>query len=152
MKRAIIVGMLMVVLALSGCAWTRQTIVDLSRSDVKNMEAVKEASRNLITTWPMYSGLIQGYFQNDIEKLPGEFVKALHQLDTIACSVNPAWYPEGLKENPFSCPDEGQPLTDWELGYSLALRIYMLKETVREILRSYAPDLLEFLPVLVGFS
>lgn len=142
---AILIALLLV-FSLVGCAGIRKNIVKLSESDIKNIEAIKEASRNLLETWPTYSGIIQGYFHHDWDELPGRFIRAVVELDQIACLYLPEKFPEGLCEVE---PEEGEP-TDFELGYAISMRIIMLKETIRQIIKAVAPDLLGYLPALVG--
>ena len=152
-KRLILVMLLAACLALlfNGCATMRENIVDLSKSDIKNIDAVKEAARNLLVTWPTYSGIIQGYFEDDLGQLPGSFSKNIYQLDVIACAYGPQRYPEYVKER-LSCNGEGYEPTDWELGYSLALRILMLRDSIKSVIDQFAPELLEYLPALIGLS
>ena len=128
---------------LLGCQGLRKTLIDLSESDVKNIEAVNEAALNILETWPTYSGMIQGALKNQWEQLPLSVIEAINELDAIACNFKPDKYPEGV------CDSQGVTPPDFVLGYSVGLRILMLSEIVSKALEQFAPDLLKYVPALL---
>jgi hypothetical protein len=149
MKRVLIALILCAMVGLSGCAGIRQNIVKLSVSDKKNIEAVKEAARNIMETWPTYSGLINGYFKDDFEKMPVSFQDAVLKLDMMACRYYPEKYPVSVSKS-LGCENtKHSGPSDFELGYSLSLRILMLRDAVKEMIDTFAPDLLIHLPKLL---
>lgn len=128
MRKWFIVFGLCLMLALSSCGTVRESIIDLSESDIKNVNALKEATVNLMETWPFYSGLIRGALGPRIADLPVSTLVAMDELDIIA------------KEQEWDA---------YTLGYSLGLRIQMLSDLVKKALEMYAPDVLELVPLLL---
>ena len=114
---------------LTACGATRETIINLSESDIKNVEALKVVSRNLLKSWRFYSGLIRKSLGVSIVRLPSEAITAMEDLDELALTV-----------------DE---LSDYELGSALGSRIMLLGAVVREAIRLYAPSVLDLLPRLM---
>ena len=110
---------------LMGCAGARQNIINLAESDVQNIETIKDAARNLLKTWPTYSGIIRGALMDKLADLPQKAVAAMGELDRLA--------------------QKGE-WTDHELGRSIGLRLNMLAETVKVALKTFAPDVLSILP------
>ena len=126
-KKIIILAALVGLLA--GCGATRETIISLSEGDIKNVKALKNASRNLLKSWRFYSGLIRKSLGVSIVRLPSEAITAMEDLDELALT-------------------EGK-LSDYELGSALGSRVMLLGATVREAIRLYAPSVLDMLPRLM---
>jgi len=114
-------------IGLTGCTAARKDLIKLSESDIKNSEALTEAARNLLKTWPLYSGIIKGAMYGQEVEFPTGAVSAMQLLDLLA---------------------EEEELSTQQLGYSLGLRIYLLGSTVRIAIERYKPDLLVYLPLL----
>ena len=114
---------------LGGCGATRQTIINLSESDIKNVKALKTASRNLLKSWRFYSGLIRKSLGVSIVRLPSEAITAMEDLDKLALTVG--------------------KLSDYQLGQALGSRVMLLGSIVREAIKLYAPSLLDMLPRLL---
>jgi len=129
---------------LIGCAWGRKTLVDLSESDKKNIEAVKTAAKNALETWPVYSGFLRG--AGCFEKVPIEAARAWVALDVLSCQYKPGSYPSGVKTE-LKCSGEGAEPTPFELGYSLGLRILMLRKIVIKAIEEAAPEILSKIPL-----
>ena len=123
MKKFII---LIMVLFLMGCASIRADLVKLSQEDIQNAEATRVLSKNLLLTWSLNSGFIRGTLGDRLNQLPAEAVKAMDELDVLSGKIE--W-------------------SDFELGYSLGLRVRLLGEIVANALKLYAPEILKFLPL-----
>ena len=128
MKRTLKFFLIVAVFSLMGCAGARQNIINLAESDVQNIETIKDAARNLLKTWPTYSGIIRGALMDKMADLPQKAVAAMGELDRLA--------------------QKGE-WTDQELGRSIGLRLNMLAETVRVALKTFAPDVLSILPAFL---
>ena len=111
---------------LFSCASIRTGLVGLSQEDLKNAEATRVISKNLLLTWGLNSGFLRGALGDRLNQLPAEAVKAMDELDALAKKIE--W-------------------SDFELGYSLGLRVRLLGEIVTNALRLYAPEILKFLPL-----
>jgi len=107
-----------------GCA----TIQVISEQDLKNAETSKIIAKNLLSTWKLNSGFIRGALGNKISELPNQAVEAMNELDKLA---------------------EKTDLTDYDLGYSLGLRVRALSSIVQEVFKIYAPEVLKYLPSLL---
>jgi len=117
---------LFLVVSLVGCASIRADLIKLSQEDFQNAEATRVISKNLLLTWGLNSGFLRGALGDRLNQLPAEAVKAMDELDTLAKKIE--W-------------------NDFELGYSLGLRVRLLGEVVTNALKLYAPEILKFLPL-----
>lgn len=129
MKKAMLCVMLVCLLWLLGCATVRQGAIDISKEEMKNAETAREVAANYLTIWPIQSGFIKGALGPRLDELPAQAVDAMNELDQLATGD----------------PNE---VTDYDLGLSLGLRIRLLTSVVVEALEFYAPDILEFVPLL----
>jgi len=110
-----------------GCAGTRGDIVKITEEDKLNAETSRTAGRNLLSTWSVNSGFVRGSLGLErISALPVGVVKAMDELDVLAAKTT--W-------------------TDFELGYSLGLRVRLLSEIVAQALKLYAPEVLKYIPM-----
>lgn len=109
-----------------GCAGMRGDIVKITEEDKLNAETFRTAAKNLVSTWAINSGFIKGSLGDRINQLPVGVVNAMDELDVLAAKTN--W-------------------TDFELGYSLGLRIRLLSEIVAQALKLYAPEVLKYIPM-----
>lgn len=123
----IIVVVLLVTLA--GCQLVRQSAIDISKEEVKNLETCREIAVNYLSIWPMQSGFIRGALGSRIDELPTQAVDAMDELDLLAA--------------------EAQDQSDYELGLSLGLRVRLLSSIVMQVLKQYAPDVIELLPIVL---
>jgi hypothetical protein len=105
----------------------RQTAIDWSIEEVKNAETACEVAKNQLRAWPPLSGAIRGSL--DIDQLPKESVDAMDRLDVLAQDPN--------------------SLTDFELGEALGLRIKLINAVIKEIIKEYAPEILELIPAFL---
>jgi hypothetical protein len=112
---------------LAGCAGMRGDIVKIMEEDKLNAETSRTAGRNLLSTWSVNSGFVRGSLGPDrMNALPMGVVKAMDELDALAAKTT--W-------------------TDFELGYSLGLRVRLLSEIVAQALKLYAPEVLKYIPM-----
>lgn len=123
MKKIVI---LILAMFLISCASIRADLVKLSQEDIQNAEATRVISKNLLLTWGLNSGFLRGALGDRLNQLPAEAVKAMDELDVLSGKIE--W-------------------SDFELGYSLGLRVRLLGEIVTNALRLYAPEILKFLPL-----
>ena len=127
MKRILLTLILVMVLGL-GCVGMRGDIVKITEEDKLNAETSRIAAKNLLSTWAVNSGFIRGSLGPDrMNALPMGVVKAMDELDVLAAKT--IW-------------------TDFELGYSLGLRVRLLSEIVAQALKLYAPEVLRYLPLV----
>jgi hypothetical protein len=129
MKKFLTFSCLSILLLLTACGGVRQSLIDMSESDMKNAEATRVIARNLLSTWKLNSGFIRGSLGEGIKELPVKAVDAIDELDALADKVDP---------------------DDFDLGYSLGLRIRMLSQVVMTALQQYAPDVLKYIPAAFG--
>jgi hypothetical protein len=114
-------------LAFIGCAGMRGDIVKITEEDKLNAEISRTAGRNLLSTWSVNSGFVRGSLGLErMSALPVGVVKAMDELDVLAAKTT--W-------------------TDFELGYSLGLRVRLLSEIVAQALKLYAPEVLKYIPM-----
>ena len=137
MKTRIIV-LLLGLFLLASCSLYRESLVEMSREDVKNAEAVREAAINFLSTWNLNSGFIRGALGPRLDEFPAQFIVAMDELDDLA-----DYNGEFMLINP--------KLTDYNLGYSLGLRVRTLEVLVQNALKIYAPDILKYLPFPLKF-
>jgi hypothetical protein len=130
MRGVMMVAVMMSLFLVVGCGWFRKNLVELSESDLKNAEATRVVAKNLLSTWKLNSGFIRGVLGERLNELPAEIVEALDELDKLA--------------------DRQDELSDYDLGYSVGLRVRMFGAVVVKALKTYAPEVLKYLPALVG--
>lgn len=118
-------------LSLVGCAFLREKAVWLSEEDLANAETVRGIAKNNLETWPLKSGILHGAVGSRLDEWPVEAVEAIKELDQLAEK-----YLEG-------------ELTDWELGYTVGLKVRLLGVVVMEAVKRFAPDILEVYPSLI---
>jgi len=109
-----------------GCTAMQKSIINLSKTDLKNAETSRVLAKNLISTWEINSGFIRGALGDRLNKLPAEIVKAMDELDKI--SEQTEW-------------------NDFQLGYSLGVRARLLGDLILNALKIYAPDVLQYIPL-----
>lgn len=131
MKRLIILTLSLFLL--TGCSLFREGLLEMSREDVKNAVAVREAATNFLSTWELNSGFIRGSLGPRIVQFPAQFIIAIDELDSIADKANKG------------------PISDQELGYSLGLRIRTLEALIQDTLKTFAPDVLSYIPFPLKF-
>lgn len=108
----------------------RETAIGISEEEVLNVKAAREVALNYLKIWPIQSGFIKGALGSRIDELPAQAVMAMEELDQLA-SEDPNTH------------------TDYDLGLSLGLRVRLLGSIVQEALKTYAPDVLDMLPILL---
>ena len=113
-----------IVLLCAGCSPIGQVAIDISVENVKNAEAMREASVNCLSVWQIQSGFIKGALGNRINELPKEAFEAIEELDRLA-----------------ELPEQ----TDYQLGLFLGTKVRLLSSVVRVAFEKYAPDLIEYL-------
>ncbi len=132
MKRLIIVALMAIALIVSGCAGMQKMTLDISKQDLKNAETSRQVSKNFLSTWPLNSGYIRGALGPNIIQLPLSTVSALNDLDKLATK-----YAEG-------------EITDMDLGGALGIYTRLLSSVVQAALKTYAPDVLKYIPMAFG--
>jgi hypothetical protein len=126
MKRLMMILLIVSFMAMfSACASLPQKMVQLTQEDVENIEALRIAAKNMLITWPMYSGIIKGALGSRMSEMPARTLAAMEELDELAKKTE---------------------LTDEDLGYSLGVRIPMLTDMIRRTLEIFAPNVLKSLP------
>ena len=130
---------LIVVFALSGCSMVqvRQRAVSWSESHLKNIEAAREISENLVTGWPFISGKIRAHYGMTYEVDVSVKAQAdIYQLDQIAMC---GWKPPA----PCASGDElnAEAFDLYMSGYALMLNINVTREIAQELIK----DVLDFL-------
>ncbi len=127
--KCLVIGLMCLVLL--GCATTGNQI-DLGKWDKQNAAVTRQYAKDLLETWRLNSGFLRGAIGDEtIKRLPCDCVSAWLQLDILA-----------------SAPIE--QLTDYQLGYSLGLRVKMLTQLVLEGIRQYAPQAMKYVPGILG--
>jgi len=119
-----ITALFLCILFLSSCAWMRKEIVEISKSDVKNAQALRTASKNFLSTWRINSGFIRGVLKDRLDQFPKGTIEAMDELDELCKKTE--W-------------------DDFELGYSVGLRVHILGDLIKNTLKIYAPNVLKFL-------
>lgn len=126
MKARLIVCMMCLLVAGSGCAVLRQGALDISKEEMKNAATARIVAKNYLSITAIQVGMLRGALGERINELPKTAVDAVDELSELA-TLDP------------------NSLTDEQLGMSLGLRIRLLCSVVREALEIYAPDLLIYL-------
>lgn len=109
---------------LTGCGSMRKAGVKVSEEELKNVKAGRKIAANYLQVWPMQSGFIKASLGPRINMLPMQAIDAMRELDELAAKSEH---------------------TDEEMGYSLGLRARMLSETVMEVIKIFAPDVISFI-------
>jgi len=132
----VMVIILIMVFALSGCTMKafRIKTVELSESDMENAETTRTVAKNLLTSWPTWSGLVSCGLGTSLKKLPIEALEAWIKLDEMAAQYK----------------DDPESLTDAQLGCSLGLRIFIFSRIVQEAIEQIAPEILSAIGTLGG--
>ena len=117
---------------LSGCSLYRESLLEMSREDVKNAVAVREAADNFFLTWELNSAFIRKVLGTRIDEFPQQFSTAMDELDTM-----------------IGIPIENR--TDTDRGGFLGLRVRTLESLVQEALKTFAPDVLDLIPFPLKF-
>ncbi len=120
MKKIII--LLLICFLFSGC-YTTKAFVNVEQQQATAIEEAKVATTLMLQNWKFRSGLIRGALQGRLDVLPQRTVAALDELDRLAAE---------------------EKLDDRTLGYALGLRISMLQDIVKEMLKQYAPNILQY--------
>ena len=117
---------------LTSCGAIRKDLIKLSESDLKNAETTRIVAQNMLKTWQINSGFIKGVMGLKMMELPAAILNAFEELDALAIKA------------------EKGKLNDFELGYSLGIRIRMLSAVVQQAINQYAPEILQYLPSLLA--
>jgi len=116
---------------LSGCATLRGWVEQGSQEYVYNYETGVKVSQNILRAWPFYSALVKAYLGADYNKLPGEVLDAIKAIDDIVVDYN-----------------EDDPIVrDGYLGEMLGAWLRIQTEVTLSIIKKFAPDLLEIIPL-----
>ena len=116
---------LIIIIALTFMGCAGQGMIDLTEKEVASVEAMKTSGRNLLKTWPFYSGLIKGAMGDRLSSLPQQAINAMKRLDTLSAK---------------------DKLSDEDLGESLGVRVHLLAKSVQMALETFAPDVWAILP------
>lgn len=122
--KALIILMLLLI---AGCSPMRQGAIDTSTENIQNAETMREMARNCRSAWLVQSGFFDALIGNRKKELPAEVIEAKDKLDQLA---------------------EKTELSDYELGLFLGLTIRLKSSVVQVILEKYAPNVIEFLPLV----
>jgi hypothetical protein len=122
MKKALLVGVLVLSLGLTACA---ASIQKATANYSEGSAAVKEFARITAQDWLFGSGIIQGALQEPM--LPAWVFSELQKVDQ--------WFLEG------------KTLTDWEMGYIVGLRLRLAAPVVKAAIEQYAPGILNYAEV-----
>lgn len=123
---------LVCILYLCGCPAIRQTAIDVSEEEFLNMIAARTIALNYLEIWPMQSGFLRGALGHRMDEMPTHAIEAMDELDRLA----------------ELCNQEDSTCMDHELGLSLGLRIRLLGTAVQSAIRTYAPDVIQYVPLI----
>ena len=135
MKRKIFIILIGIIFlaGLTSCGAIRKDLINLSESDIKNAETTRIVAQNMLKTWQINSGFILGVLGDRINELPASVFNAFKDLNDLSLR-----YQNGT-------------LSDFELGYSVGIRIRILSAIVQQAIKQYAPEILQYLPSLLAF-
>ena len=151
MKTRAIVLTLLIGVMLSGCSLFRESLVEISKEDVRNAEAVREAAINFAITWEPNSGYIHGSLGSRITEFPLQFIMAMNELDTLFIGdrdEDGKFVASMTKEEK---REKIESMSEYELFYGLGLRVRTLEALVQDALKQFAPDVLNYLPFPLKF-
>lgn len=132
MKKFRIIGIsVLVVMILASCASIRGDIVAISKEDLKNAETSRTVAKNFLKVWALNRGFIDGVFYKQEGQIPGDTLATMDQLNMRA------------KERGYWDQE------DYDLGYSLGLKEKALNSVIRELIKMYAPSIMDYLPALL---
>lgn len=118
---------LCLLISLAGCSTLRQGAIDVSNENNENVKTARVVAEQCLDNWPFVSGFIKGVLGGRINELPNETVQALKRLDEIAAQTE---------------------TTDYELGEFLGLKAQVIGSVVQIIIEKYAPNAIDFLPLI----
>ena len=116
-------------MTLPACSTMHSGIGKLGEMDLANAEATRKLAQDLLKTWKLNSGFIHGALGDKIHEFPWSAITGMDELDKLA---------------------EKTDLNDYDLGYSLGVRVRMLNQVIMEAIKIYAPDILTYLPSLLA--
>lgn len=128
MKKGVLVFLMLAMVMFSGCSQIYELTQKTTTIDLQNAEASRNMAKAFLLTWKLNSGFIRGALGPNMGSLPAQTVAAMDELDKLA---------------------EKQDLNDYDLGYSLGLRVRMLGQIVNEAFKIYAPEILKYVPALL---
>jgi len=132
MKKVLYLFLIIIlIIPLASCSYFRKSILDVSNEDLKNAETARTVAKNFLSTWSLNSGVIRGALGTSINQLPAESVDAMNSLDELATNTN---------------------LTDSDLGMAMGLVVRIYSRVVLEVIKQYAPNVLQYLPAILGVS
>ncbi len=114
---------------LGGCSSMQSGMAKAGQIDLKNATATRQLAKDLLSTWKLNSGFIRGALGPKISELPNQAVEAMKELDALA---------------------EKTDANDYDLGYSLGVRVRMLGSVVMEAFKLYSPEVLKFVPSVLA--
>lgn len=118
----------LILILFTGCAGLRNNLIKITEEDQKNAETSKIIAKNLLSTWLINSGFIRGGLGPDrMAGLPLGVIKSMDELDELAKKTD--W-------------------TDFELGYSLGIRVRFLSDLVIQAIKQYAPEVFKYIPMV----
>lgn len=118
-----------VAMSLPSCSTMQSGMGKLGEMDLANADASRKLAQDLLKSWKLNSGFIRGALGDKIHEFPWSAITGMEELDALA---------------------EKTDLTDYDLGYSLGVRVRMLNQVVMEAIKIYAPDILTYLPSLLA--
>lgn len=124
--------LLLCAIVLLGCTPIRQTALKVSEEELQNAVVTRTIAMNYLEVWPIQSGLIRGALGPRMDEMPAQAVDAMEELDLLADA----------------CNQEESGCTDKDLGLSLGLRIRLLGSVVQETIATFAPDVLQYVPLV----
>ena len=125
------IGITLLLLSLTACAGQFQGIGSIGQLDLQNAIETRKLARDLLSTWRLNSGFIRGTLGPKLQELPASIVMAMDELDKLALKDPSQW-------------------DDFDLGYSLGVRVRMLSAIIQNALKLYAPEVLQFVPGVLG--
>lgn len=119
-------------LLLTGCAAANNPILSYQKFEIQNVKQLRTAGQNFLKVWPMYSGLLKGFYGTSLpDELPGRTMQAIVMLDEIARQSQ-----------------EGK-MTDAELGFALGLWGHTSFELIRKFIGQIPVDILRLIPEII---
>ena len=102
------------------CSLINKSYLKLSEEYTQSTDTIRTISKEFLARWPLESGIIRGYFNDDLSSLPRKFEIAMDRLDALATEC---------KNNP--------DISDKNLGYAYGFRLYWI---IIGTLKKFAPD------------
>ena len=127
MRLKFIILVVLMLFTVYGCGTLRHWNTEFSSEMTTNIENIKVTTEEFLDRWPVESGIIRGYFNNDLTDLPADFEIVMDELDLLS---------EKYKNG---------EITDKDIGYAFGYRLKLLSDSIRRTIEVIAPDILDLI-------